>query len=171
MWPCYMFIIAAVVLVWLVVRDHYATPGRQNGKSGNNAPPSQGRTPKQSRKGSGAPQSSRPLQQTQMERATVEALRRLRAEQQNKAKPPESTAADRPVWLDSDDDEVDAYEDTDQHSDSGASRRQRITHCWRCKSDLNSWHDSICASCRGIQCSCGACLCNSRRFRRYRRRR
>jgi hypothetical protein len=129
------------VLVWLVVRDHYATPDGRNGKSGNKAPPAQGRTPKQSRKGSDAPQSNRPLQQTQMERANLEALRRLRAEQQSKANPPESTAADRPVWHDSEDDEVDVYEEAEQQGSFGAKKLQPITHCWRCKADLNSWQD------------------------------
>ena len=55
-------------------------------------------------------------------------------------------------------------------SDGGSrltKRRPRETHCWRCKEPLDSRTYSECLSCRGIICSCGACLCGRRRrFRR-----
>ena len=36
---------------------------------------------------------------------------------------------------------------------------QRVTHCYRCKKDLNSVDFSICNRCAWIRCSCGACGC------------
>jgi hypothetical protein len=35
----------------------------------------------------------------------------------------------------------------------------RVTHCWSCKSQLNSVTDLECAVCGWILCECGACGC------------
>ncbi len=39
----------------------------------------------------------------------------------------------------------------------------RITHCYKCKQDLDSVEFSLCNKCGWILCSCGACGCDSRR--------
>lgn len=36
---------------------------------------------------------------------------------------------------------------------------RRVTHCYSCKSDLDSSVDVACASCNWILCRCGACGC------------
>lgn len=36
---------------------------------------------------------------------------------------------------------------------------QRETYCWRCKGALSSTSNLGCPICRGLICSCGACLC------------
>jgi hypothetical protein len=38
--------------------------------------------------------------------------------------------------------------------------KYRNTHCWKCsKTDLNNLDFGLCPACRGIICTCGACLC------------
>ena len=37
--------------------------------------------------------------------------------------------------------------------------RERFTHCYRCKHDLNSIDFELCGACRWIKCECGACGC------------
>lgn len=37
---------------------------------------------------------------------------------------------------------------------------RRATHCFDCKSDLNSVDFSLCPTCRWIKCHCGGCGCN-----------
>jgi hypothetical protein len=39
------------------------------------------------------------------------------------------------------------------------SGRVRLTHCWRCKEDLDNRVDIECAACHWIICTCGACGC------------
>src|SRR6185437_3841758 len=43
----------------------------------------------------------------------------------------------------------------------GATRttEHRTTHCYACKTPLDSWVDTECVSCSWIICSCGACGC------------
>ena len=41
-----------------------------------------------------------------------------------------------------------------------AKRKQRHTHCYKCKQDINSIDFSICKKCGWILCTCGACGCN-----------
>lgn len=36
---------------------------------------------------------------------------------------------------------------------------KRVTHCYGCKRNLNSWDFSLCKECSWILCSCGACGC------------
>ena len=36
---------------------------------------------------------------------------------------------------------------------------RRVTHCFACKSSLDSVDFSLCPKCRWIRCSCGACGC------------
>lgn len=36
---------------------------------------------------------------------------------------------------------------------------RRVTHCYQCKSHLDSVDFSICHKCKWIKCSCGACGC------------
>ena len=36
---------------------------------------------------------------------------------------------------------------------------KRVTNCYFCKSDLNSWDFSLCQDCGWILCSCAACGC------------
>lgn len=38
------------------------------------------------------------------------------------------------------------------------------THCWSCKSHISSEKNDLCLKCRGLICSCGACLCNKPNF-------
>jgi hypothetical protein len=40
-----------------------------------------------------------------------------------------------------------------------ATRRPRITHCWKCKGHLDSRTFAECLGCNGIICGCGACFC------------
>jgi Flp pilus assembly protein TadD len=40
-----------------------------------------------------------------------------------------------------------------------ATRRPRVTHCWRCKQHLDSRTFTECLGCSGIICECGACFC------------
>ena len=40
----------------------------------------------------------------------------------------------------------------------------RSTHCYNCKSDLNSVDFSLCTTCKWIRCTCSACGCGYRRF-------
>ena len=37
---------------------------------------------------------------------------------------------------------------------------RRVTHCFVCKSDLNSIDFSICKNCKWIRCQCSACGCS-----------
>lgn len=37
--------------------------------------------------------------------------------------------------------------------------KQRVTHCYRCKSELDSLDFDICKRCGWIRCTCGACGC------------
>jgi len=40
------------------------------------------------------------------------------------------------------------------------SLQKRITHCYRCKRNLDSRAFDICSKCNWIKCTCGACGCN-----------
>lgn len=52
-----------------------------------------------------------------------------------------------------------------EHEVSSFSRKRvRVTHCFNCKSDLNSVDFSICPGCDWIKCPCGGCGCNYGRF-------
>jgi len=42
--------------------------------------------------------------------------------------------------------------------------RQRSTHCWKCKTNLNDVDFSVCKTCHWIVCPCGACGCKAPRF-------
>ncbi len=42
---------------------------------------------------------------------------------------------------------------------SELKKTQRVTHCYQCKSHLDSVDFSICNICNWIKCSCGACGC------------
>ena len=37
--------------------------------------------------------------------------------------------------------------------------QRRVTHCYGCKTDLNSIDFTLCSSCHWIRCTCGACGC------------
>ena len=50
------------------------------------------------------------------------------------------------------------------YSNSQANRR--VTHCFKCKAELNSVDFSFCKKCKWIKCFCGACGCSYDGFKK-----
>ena len=41
---------------------------------------------------------------------------------------------------------------------------RRVTHCYKCKKDLDSVNFSICKKCKWIKCQCAACGCGFKKY-------